>query len=215
LGRTAGATPNSLGFPPYVAAKIRAQTLAHVRSRRRRRSPTQDHYQHLLTALLGAQVRYCLPLPRLGSQYVSDFVIGEVDSLGVRWVLVELETPRSSVYLQDGRQFDEKIRNAMAQIASWRDWLMHNLADARRPRAERGLGLIDIRPNAPATVIIGRRARLNSLDDVARHQSAEFVDIEVQTYDRLLERLRGAIQHQGPPTANRHLIRRTEAEELF
>jgi hypothetical protein len=169
--------------------------------------PIQQHLQknpHLLTVLLAGKARYCVALPRLGSLYVPDFVIGAWDSMGLRWVAIELETPRSGIYLKGGRQFDEKAREALAQIRDWREWLMLNLADARRPHGQKGLGLIDIRPQVPAIVMIGRRGSLNTPDDLARHEAAEFKDIEVQTYDRLLERLRGAISFAEP--LNRYLI---------
>ena len=52
--------------------------------------PIQQFLQNhacLLTALLGGKDRYCIPQKRLGAEYVPDFIIGDVDSLGIRWVL--------------------------------------------------------------------------------------------------------------------------------
>ena len=104
-----------------------------------------ENHQCLLTALIAGRPRYCLPKPRLGSEYVPDFLIAGVDSLGIRWVLVELETPRSRVYLKDGRQFDEKARKGISQIGDWRHWLGENLHSARAFKPDGGLGLVDIR----------------------------------------------------------------------
>ena len=173
-----------------------------------------ENHQHVLTALLGDRTCYCLPRPRLGSEYVPDFLIAGVDSLGIRWVLVELETPRSGVYLKDGRQVDEKVRKGISQIVEWRQWLGENLAYAQAVKPN-GLGLVDIRPNSPAIVMVGRRSQLNAVTDAARHQRAEQNRIEVQTYDRLLVRLREGMSFLGPPGANPHLIRRTSAEDSF
>ena len=152
----------------------------------------EDH-QCLLTASIGGRRRYCLPKPRLGSEYVPDFLIAGVDSLGIRWVLVELETPRSGVYLKDGRQFDEKARKGISQIGDWRHWLGENLHCARAFRPDGGLGLVDIRPNSRAIVMVGRRAKLKTVHDAARYSEAEQNGIEVHTYDWLLDQLRGAI----------------------
>ena len=169
-----------------------------------------DH-QHMLACLLGDRLRYSVALPRLGSQYVPDFVIAGVDSLGIRWVLVELETPNTAMYLKDGKQFSRNTRNALSQIADWRHWLSENLSYARSPRDREGLGLIDIAPKPPAVVVIGRRSGLPAAGEAQRHDSVER-DIEVQTYDRLFERLRKLIQFTGPPGADPQFIRRVHAE---
>ncbi len=147
-----------------------------------------DH-QHMLACLLGDRLRYSVALPRLGSQYVPDFVIAGVDSLGIRWVLVELETPNTAMYLTDGKQFSGKTRNALSQVVDWRHWLSENLSYARSPKDRDGLGLIDIAPKPPAVVVIGRRSGLSAAREAARHDSVDR-NIEIQTYDRLFERLR-------------------------
>ena len=168
-----------------------------------------SHHQHMLACLLGDRLRYSVALPKLGSQYIPDFVIAGVDSLGIRWVLVELETPNTAMYLKDGKRFSKNTRNAVSQIVAWRHWLSENLSYARSPKEREGLGLIDITPQPPAVVVIGRRSRLSAAGEAARHDSVER-DIEIQTYDRLFERLRHLIQFTGPPGANPHLSRRVQ-----
>ena len=74
-----------------------------------------------------------------------------------------------------------------------------------------GWASLNIRPNPPAIVMVGRRSQLNAVTDAARHQWAEQNGIEVQTYDRL----RGGMSFSGPPGANPHLIRRTSTEEWW
>ena len=98
------------------------------------------------TALIAGRRRYCLPQPRLGSEYVPDFLIAGVYSLGIRWVLVELETPRSGVYLKDGRQFDEKARKGISQIGDWRHWLGENLHTARAFKPDGGWASLTFGP---------------------------------------------------------------------
>lgn len=166
--------------------------------------------QHLLTALLEGQERYCIPLKRLGSEHVPDFIIGDVNSLGVRWVLVELETPRSGIYLKDGLLLDAKARKGVSQIADWRNWLSDNIAYARERRSENGLGLFDIREMAEALVIVGRRSRMPPTKDAQRIEYRQSNRIKIHSYDWLVESLRGAIRHSGPPAVNHYTIPRTQ-----
>jgi hypothetical protein len=160
--------------------------------------------RHLLTAILTGTDRFCLPQKRLGAEYVPDFIIGDADSLGIRWVLIELETPRSGVYKKDG-SLDRNARKGVAQIMNWRTWLADNIAYARKRRAENGLGLFDIRENSDAIVLVGRRARMRNTKDAQRQQYRQS-NIHIHTYDWLLECLTGAIHHQGPPASNPFLF---------
>ncbi len=168
---------------------------------------------HLLTALLRGSERYCIPQKRLGGEYVPDFIIGDVDSLGFRWVLIELETPKSGVYLKDGTQFDEKPRKGIAQVIQWRNWLSTNIAYARQRRAENGLGLFDIREKSDALVLVGRRSEMPETTDAQRIEHRQSSQIQIHTYDWLLETLRGIIRHNGPPSSNPHLIAGEQDEE--
>jgi hypothetical protein len=160
----------------------------------------------LLTSLLGGTFQYCLPQKRLGGEYIPDFVIGEVDSLGVRWVLVEIETPRSGIYLTDGVHLDEKARQGLSQIIEWKDWLSSNISYAQRRRRENGLGLFDIRENAQGLVLVGRRSRMPETKDSMRHHERQSSNIHIHTYDWLVERLYGSVSFQGPTAANPYLF---------
>ncbi|HEX3551916.1 MAG TPA: Shedu anti-phage system protein SduA domain-containing protein [Thermoanaerobaculia bacterium] len=164
---------------------------------------------HLLTTLLGGSERYCLPQKRLGGEYVPDFIIGSADSLGFRWVLIELETPRSGIYVKDGLVLDQRTRKGVSQVIEWRSWLLDNLSYARRRRQENGLGLFDIRENSDAVVLVGRRSKMPKTKDAQRNEYRQVNKIQIHSYDWLLETLRGAIRHQGPPASNPYLIPRT------
>ena len=163
---------------------------------------------HLITSLLGVRERYCLPQKRLGGEYIPDFIIGDVDSLGIRWVLIELETPRSGVYLKNGHALDDKARKGVNQVIEWRNWLSSNISYARQRRSENGLGLFNIREKAEAVVLVGRRALMPKTKDAQRHEYRQSSNIQIHTYDWLLETLRGAIFYPGPPINNPHLIPR-------
>jgi len=156
----------------------------------------------LLTTLIGGKWRYCIPQKRLGGEFVPDFVIGSVDSLGVHWTLVELETPASGIYIQRGDRFDSSTHKGLSQILDWRTWLANNLSYAKRRRSENGLGLFDIRPKPPALVLVGRRRLMPGTRDAQRHEHRESAQIEIHTYDWLLDQLEGQIGHTGPPWDN-------------
>jgi antiviral defense system Shedu protein SduA len=160
----------------------------------------------LLTALLGGNLRFCLPRRRLGGEHIPDFLISDVDSLGIRWVLVELETPGSDVTLQSSHELEQRARKGLSQIREWREWLQSNLAYARHSRRDRGLGLSDIRPASAGLVLVGRRDRLHSNADAVRNQIAEDSNIRIHTYDWLLDQLRGTLSFAGPAAANPHAL---------
>ena len=59
--------------------------------------------------------------------YIPDFLIGDYDLLGLRWVLVELETPNSSVTLKSSNELEPRARKGVSQLKEWREWLQDNL----------------------------------------------------------------------------------------
>ena len=157
--------------------------------------------------MLGGQFRYCLSRPRLADKYIPDFVISDVNSVGVAWLLVEIETPASEVTLATSNQLDQYARKGVSQIEEWREWLINHIEQARRsPRDGDGLGLFDIRPEAPGLVLVGRRQWLRDNATAVRARIKEKDNIQVHTYDWLIERLRGDISFQGPPAGNRYLV---------
>lgn len=169
-----------------------------------------EEHRHLLTALLGGKHRFCLPQKRLGGEYVPDFIIGDVNSLGVRWILVELETPKSKVYTKYGRSLHKAASKGVNQILEWRNWLAENISYARKRRSENGLGLFDIREKTSAIVLVGRRILLPETKDAQRREFRESNNIEIHTYDWLLESLRGQSSYDGLPAASPFALRNEE-----
>src|SRR6185295_14479495 len=135
-------------------------------------------------------------------EFVPDFIVGDVDSMGINWLLVELETPNAPLYLKDEKTLSAQTRKGIDQVIQWRDWLIANVAYARQPRRENGLGLFDIRGDARALVLVGRRSLLLRKSDAARHELRESSNIHVHTYDWLLESIRGAMEFSGPSALN-------------
>jgi hypothetical protein len=160
----------------------------------------------ILAALLGGHSQFSVARPQLGSELIPDFLLSDVDSLGIRWILVELETPISNVTLKNDNLLEKHARKGVSQIEEWREWIQNNLDKARRSRREGGLGLFDIRPRSEGLVLVGRRSRLLDNAKAVRHAIWESDHIRVHTYDWLTEKLRGVLRFQGPPASNPRLI---------
>ena len=155
-------------------------------------------HRHLLAATLGgAHARFVRPNVRLGADYEADFLLAHSDSRGLRWVLVELETPGSSITLKSGKDFDRQTRTGIGQIKEWREWLQNNLDYATRPKSRSGLGLEGIRPRSKGLVVVGRRDRLGPSHQSLRNRLEEGEQIRVHTYDWLLDRIRAHLAGLG------------------
>ncbi len=109
---------------------------------------------HLLTKCIkpGHHGALCIPQPRLGSEYIPDFIIGGFDSAGVWWYLIELESPRKSMFNRNGDP-SAALTHALRQVDDWRAWLMKNSAYAREE-----LGYRDIDGDVAAIVLMGTRS---------------------------------------------------------
>jgi Domain of unknown function (DUF4263) len=171
-----------------------------------------EKYPHLLTGLLTGIERFCIPQKRLGAEYVPDFLVCDVNSIGVRWVMIELETPRCGIYLSDGKSLNKNVRKGTNQITEWRGWLEENRAYAQRPKAQEGLGLPGILSRSEALVIVGQREYLTTVTDTKRRELYYENNVKVHTYDWLLTQLRGAIRYSGPPRSNPYLLSRAELD---
>lgn len=161
----------------------------------------------LLGMLVQRSERYVLSQKRLGNQFIPDFIIGDVDSLGIHWSVVELEAPNVPMYQKDGKTFGAQSRKGVNQVNDWREWLVSNVAYARQSLSDNGLGLFDIRGDAPALVLVGRRSSLVTKSEAARLQLRSR-GIHVHTYDWLLDSIRGAMQFSGPSAGNPFTIGR-------
>lgn len=151
-----------------------------------------EKFPELLTTLIDSNHgAYLLPRPTLGGRYIPDFLIAGETSLGIRWTLVELESPTTRLKIANG-QYSRSVRNAIEQISTWRDWLRDNQHMARVGSSEGGLGLAGIRSDARGLVIVGR-ALSSSAPDLARLRTAAEQGIEIRTYDWLL---RSANRHR-------------------
>lgn len=149
----------------------------------------EEHPYILIQHLGGGHGRWVIPHKRLGAELVTDFLIGDKNSLGFHWYAIELESPKSSLFTASGDP-SAKLTHAIRQISDWRVWLKRNIDYASRPRENNGLGLIDIDGNIPGTIIIGREKSLNNSTNVLRRQLSEQQSIEIHTYDWLVDNIK-------------------------
>ncbi len=130
---------------------------------------------------------WCLDRPRLGSEFVPDFLLASITSVGFRWVMVELESPVEKPLTKEGLPA-KKLAEASRQVRDWRTWLTDNVAYARDE-----LGLKDIDGGIPAYIIIGRRARLDA-KQAKIYRALSTDETTVMSYDRLLEHMKRAVR---------------------
>jgi hypothetical protein len=95
----------------------------------------------ILAALVGGRSRFVVPHPNFGGKFIPDFLIADVDSGGINWALVELETPVSAVTLKGDHLLEKHARKGVSQVIEWRGWTENNLDLARKSRRDGGLGL--------------------------------------------------------------------------
>jgi hypothetical protein len=153
----------------------------------------QDHPQ-LVVGELGPQCRWVIPQPSLGGKYIPDFLVARLDSTGVVWTLIEIESPRALLFT--GGRPRKQLSKGINQINDWRRWLANNQDTARRARSQDGLGLVGITPMARGIVIIGR-ADQRTDDDRERIQQIAFQQqINIHSYDWLAREARGRIRYR-------------------
>ncbi len=96
---------------------------------------------------------YAISKPRLGAEYVPDFLIAGCNSMGLNWEIVELEAPTDQAFTAGGRP-SLALREAIHQIHDWRAWIQSNEDYVTRPKAEHGLGLYGLTRDVPAVIYI-------------------------------------------------------------
>lgn len=170
---------------PGLAARAALQdALSEASDEKPMQAVLEQHPQVLAYLVDGHDGLWVVPQKKLGAQYVPDFLVAGETSAGIRWTLVEIESPTAPLTISDG-QPEKRLRKAIKQIADWREWLGDNLDYARKSRAENGMGLAGIRADAPALIIIGRGEQTASIDRMRNRVRSE-QGIEIRTYDWLI-----------------------------
>jgi hypothetical protein len=140
----------------------------------------------LIQHLGGGHGRWVISQKALGSEYRTDFVIGEKNSDGFHWQAVELESHNAKCFTKNGN-YTRELTHAIKQVIDWRSWIGDNINYARNERNKNGLGLTDIVPNLPGLIIIGRRKDLQEKNKYERRNIGNQLNIRIQTYDWLYD----------------------------
>jgi len=139
----------------------------------------------LIQHLGGGHGRWVIPHKKLGSEYITDFLIGEKHSGGFVWIAVELESPKVKLFNKYGDP-SKPLNHAIRQILDWRAWLQENQNYAARSRNKNGLGLTDIEPRLEGLILIGREKDLKDNNKELRRQLTNDLRIKIHTYDWLI-----------------------------
>lgn len=133
----------------------------------------------LASTVMGGWKTYVIPKPRLGAEYVPDFLVLGINSIGPQWVAVEIEAARHGIVNRDGT-ISTPTRHALKQISDWREWLSVHVAYAQNEH-----GLYGLTSNAPGLIVIGRDVP-SANRQAARAQSEEHAGIKIHSWDWLL-----------------------------
>lgn len=148
--------------------------------------PIQNYIEEnpvvLSLTLSAGHGRWVFPKPKLGSEYVPDFMLCGRDSRGFHWQVVELESPRFKVLTQKGEP-TARLTHARHQIDQWRIWLRKNIQYAQNE-----LGYIHLDEKFVGVIIIGRR---HMLDQRFREYYRELSNdkVRIMSYDRLIDKV--------------------------
>ena len=146
----------------------------------------EDNPKFLIQIMGGGHGRYQRPQPRLGAEFVPDFLVAENSSIGIEWYGVEIESPRIRAHRKDGLA-TVGLNHAIGQIRDWRSWLANNIDYARRRKADNGLGLVGIDSRIPGLILIGRRNKFPSRYNEFRRQMIDRERIVIHSYDWLVD----------------------------
>ena len=203
--------PDDAFFPDSVVSWdeiTRAEAIAYERALAEARVEEdmqrflEAHPRMLAQQLNGERLAWVMPRRRLGSEYVTDFLIAQRAAGRYSWCAVELERPQAKMFTKNGDP-SHVLTHALRQIADWRTWLARNLGYASQPPERSGLGLLDIEPDLDGMVIIGRDSEVPPGTADLRRTICRSYNVRIETYDWLLSAARDRLEVLGR-AENRH-----------
>ncbi|PJJ00729.1 uncharacterized protein DUF4263 [Streptomyces sp. 2333.5] len=178
--------PWRIGFPASPAAvEALRNALEAADDEAAMQRLLERHPALLAGTVVGTHDTWVRPQVQLGNHYMADFMIAGETSLGLRWTLVELESPVSRLTNPGNKRATKTLRHAVDQIEDWRKWLSNNLHYARSARGADGLGLPGITAEVPGLIIMAREDADDAAADI-RELHARRSHIQVRTYDWLM-----------------------------
>jgi len=142
------------------------------------------HY--MIQHFSGGHGRYVIPKQKFGSEYVSDFMVAERNSMGLHWTAIELENPNSKLFTKAGSPTAE-LTHAIGQILEWRTWIANNIDYARRRLKNDGLGLEQVDGNVHGIILMGRNTELTEKTNAVRRHYKQSMNIDIHTFDWLVD----------------------------
>ena len=152
----------------------------------------QEHPQ-VLALGLSVQCRWIISQTRLSTHYVTDFLTARLDSTGLKWTFIELQSPRERLFTQKGRP-SEHLDEGIRQILDWRTWVDSQGQHARDPKARGGLGLVDITSYSRGLIVMGRRENVTDLDRQRLKLIMWNHQIDVRSYDSIAADARASLE---------------------
>lgn len=143
------------------------------------------HPELIVNVVGGGHGRWVIPQKKLGTEFATDFIVGERHSFGYEWLLVELESQKQRMFNKNGDP-SAALTHAIRQIQDWRGWLKQNYSYASRLKSENGLGLINIDSTTPGLILIGREEMQSVGSNTLRRQMCTDLRIRIHSYDWLL-----------------------------
>lgn len=146
--------------------------------------------QHSYLLAIGFYPHCCwvFEKPRLGGGlHIPDFLYCDKNSLGFRYILVELENPTLKATNKD-QSVSHATNHAVQQIRDYRDWLRKNALAEQKNFQE-------ITEQCEAWIVIGRSD--SERDEVGSRRLADFrrEHIEIASYDRLLAEMKNHLDY--------------------
>ncbi len=130
----------------------------------------------------------------LGADYVADFAFLTSNSGILQYTFVEIESPKKPIFTQRG-SISDKFRKGLQQIQDWYVWAQRNHSLLAEMFSELLEGEQFPFPHSKFYYVCGRRSDVYRTPK-HRQRWESFIktldkDIEVMTYDRLTDRIKG------------------------
>ena len=157
-----------------------------------------EQHNKILIAAFGQPewvYNFVLPKFKFGSDYISDFVVFTGQSYSYWIKLIELEPSTSQVFTKQG-DYAQRLNHAIKQVDEWSDWIKRNepyfrdcLQKALQKEYPSFSETLDYtrRFIVSSKIVIGRRATLSVDDNKRRAQEYEKSNLDIITYDRLVD----------------------------
>ena len=157
-----------------------------------------EQHKKILIAAFGQPewvYNFVLPKFKFGSDYISDFVVFTGQSYSYWIKLIELEPSTSQVFTKQG-DYAQRLNHAIKQVDEWSDWIkrnepyfrdcLHKALQKEYPSFSETLDYTR-RFIVSSKIVIGRRATLSVDDNKRRAQEYEKSNLDIITYDRLVD----------------------------